>query len=118
MLYGEARVDDRPALILLDIGGFMLCDPKAGHLTKEELQRLLNTALGALVSLGVSHDDNKLDNYHLVGDKIMVLDLECTDETDPDHPTRLSLFQGHAVAHLTDIYIEHQKTLRYDGLID
>lgn len=37
---------------------------------------MLHQALGALAAFSVSHDDTKLDNFHVVGDKIMAADFE------------------------------------------
>ncbi|PFH55142.1 hypothetical protein XA68_10615 [Ophiocordyceps unilateralis] len=88
--YGQIEYDGAPALILSDIGGASLAEPEGAVLNDQELQPLLSQALGALASLGISHDDIKLDNFHLVGqdrDKIiMVVDLERVDELSSEDP--------------------------------
>jgi predicted Ser/Thr protein kinase len=37
---------------------------------------MLLESLQALTNLGVAHDDSKLDNYLIVGDRIMVIDFD------------------------------------------
>lgn len=82
--YGEARCDDVPALLLSDIGGFPLCDPRAALIKEDDLLRMFYGAFGALAKLGILHDDAKLDIYHLVGNKTMIVDLEQADKVKPD----------------------------------
>lgn len=94
-LLGELEYDGARALLLSDIGGVCLASPAGGMVLQEkgddelvrakELGRLLRDALGALAGMGVSHDDVKLNNFHLVGEgegegaKVMVVDLEQVD---------------------------------------
>lgn len=53
---------------------------------------MLVEALRALTSPGVTHDDAKLDNYRLVGERIMVIDFDSsyimTTDEDPEYNAR------------------------------
>ncbi|KAL6411782.1 hypothetical protein AUP68_04159 [Ilyonectria robusta] len=64
--YGEMEYDGTRALILSDIGGDCLATPEGAVLDEKDLHPLLYQALSSLTNLGVSHDDTKLDNFHLV----------------------------------------------------
>lgn len=79
--YGEAQYDGAPALLLSDIGGFPLCHPHAASMNEGDLLRTLHDAFGALATLSIIHDDANFDNYHLVGNKIMIVDLESAEES-------------------------------------
>jgi RIO-like serine/threonine protein kinase len=81
--YGEASCpateETGPrALVLSDIGGIGLYEDAAGGLDTEHVEAMLLEALRALTNLGIAHDDSKLDNFRLVGDrdKIMVIDFD------------------------------------------
>lgn len=55
----------------------------------ERLEDMLWVALRAVAALGVGHDDYKLTNYRLVGDKVMVIDFDSSylfevGEDDPE----------------------------------
>ncbi len=72
------------ALLLSDVGGLPFSSPKLPRFTYEELAPRLEHALQAMHRLGLGHDDIRLDNYHLVGDRIVILDHEFTHTSDPD----------------------------------
>ncbi|POR33874.1 Protein kinase-like domain protein [Tolypocladium paradoxum] len=75
--YGEARCDDgTPALILSDVGGIPLFEDEVFAMEEKRLEGMVEEAFSAMVSFGVQYDDLKLDNLHLVGDRIVILDLE------------------------------------------
>lgn len=111
--FGEARCDDVPAILLSDIGGFPLCDPKVALTNEGDVVRMLYDAFGALAGLGIVHDDVKLDNYHLVGNKIMIVDLERAEVVDK----KVDFFVDSNIDHLMGSYRSHQKCLEEDGLI-
>ncbi|KAK3317209.1 hypothetical protein B0T19DRAFT_287455 [Cercophora scortea] len=82
--YGEAKCPATEstgtrALVLSDVGGIGLDEPAAGGLETEHVESMLMESLQALTSLGVVHDDAKLDNYRLVGDRIVVIDFDSSD---------------------------------------
>lgn len=72
--YGIAR-----AHLLSDEGGASLATPEVALVEATEMERMLRQAMLALSELGVLQGDTKLDNFHVDGDKIMVLDLERLD---------------------------------------
>ena len=45
---------------------------------------MLRRSLEAVVQLGVVHGDYKLDDYHLVGDRIMLIDFDSAYTSDGD----------------------------------
>lgn len=117
--YGQIEYDGAPALILSDIGGACLAEPEGAVLDEQELRPLLSQALGALASLGISHDDIKLDNFHLVGQDhnsiIMVVDLERVIESPSKE--ELERMVRHNFNWLISAYRDHLDCLRHDGLL-
>ena len=117
VFYGQIEYDGAPAIILSDIGGYCLATPEGTILEPEDLRPLLHVALSALSSLGVSHDDIKLDNFRLVGnnDKVMVVDFETvtTGLTDDEFA-----FMANSNANrLTRSYKNNIECMKYDGLL-
>lgn len=118
-LHGQIAYDGTRALILSDIGGACLATPEGAVLRPEELRPLLETALTTLADHGVSHDDIKLDNFHLVssgrGEKIMAVDLERVDvglsQEDRDIVLRANVDQ------LVRWYRGHLECLKEDGVL-
>ncbi|KAK1749606.1 hypothetical protein QBC47DRAFT_354831 [Echria macrotheca] len=85
--YGEAdcpatESTETRALVLSDIGGIGLYEDAASGLDTEHVESMLLQSLRALASLGVIHDDSKLDNYRIVGDRIMVIDFDSSYITE------------------------------------
>jgi RIO-like serine/threonine protein kinase len=88
--YGEATCPATDAtgpraLVLSDIGGIGLYEDAAGGLDTEHVEGMLLQALRELTHLGVVHDDSKLDNFRLVGDRerIMVIDFDSSHIIEP-----------------------------------
>ncbi|GAB1313904.1 Protein kinase domain-containing protein [Madurella fahalii] len=79
------------ALVLSDVGGIGLYEDAASGLDTEHVENMLLESLRPLASLGVAHDDSKLDNYRLVGDRIMVIDFDSSyilEDGDPEYHAR------------------------------
>ncbi|PNY21224.1 Uncharacterized protein TCAP_07277 [Tolypocladium capitatum] len=116
--YGQIEYDGARALILSDIGGACLAEPEGVVLHEKELRPLLDQALSALASCGISHDDIKLDNFHLVGQDhnwiIMVVVLERVDELSKEE---LDWVVPNNVDRLINAYRDHLDCLRFDGLL-
>ncbi|KAH7272868.1 hypothetical protein B0J15DRAFT_543461 [Fusarium solani] len=118
--FGQIDYDNTRALLLSDIGGACLATLEGAVLRHDELQPLLEETLTALVNAGVSHDDLKLDNFHLVendrgGDRIIAVDLQRVD-------MGLSGKQeAFAVKCAIDLLMQAQKVylerLEHDGLL-
>lgn len=79
-LFGELRYDNTRALLLSDIGGVCLATPEGALLELADFRRLLCQALTALSQFKILQEDVKLDNFHLVDDKIIIIDLEKISE--------------------------------------
>ncbi|KAK4133954.1 hypothetical protein BT67DRAFT_456398 [Trichocladium antarcticum] len=118
--YGQATHNKTRALVLSDIGGACVAEPAGAVLREQDVRPLFDQALGALASQGISHDDLKLDNFHLVdrgGDRaIMVVDLERVNELPPE-PDRCARLVRNDVRFLMRAYRDHVECLREDGLL-
>uniref|UniRef100_A0A8H7TSP3 Protein kinase domain-containing protein n=1 Tax=Bionectria ochroleuca TaxID=29856 RepID=A0A8H7TSP3_BIOOC len=118
--YGAITYNGTRAIILSDIGGACVASPEGAVLDEKDFHhQLLYKALTTLTGLGVSHDDSKLDNLHLVTedgkDKIMMVDLE---RVDMDLSEDDFAFAAYSKADfLTRQYRSHLRTLEYDGVL-
>ncbi|KLU88245.1 hypothetical protein MAPG_07232 [Magnaporthiopsis poae ATCC 64411] len=78
----------RRALIMSDIGGVALGEPEVGSLPLDRVEEMVNSAFRSIVHAGVVHCDSKLDNIHVVGDKIMLTDFDSSmrvpEDRDPE----------------------------------
>lgn len=96
MCYGEARcpateTTGTRALVLSDVGGISLDEDGAKGFSVEEFETLLREPIRAIAELRVAHDDLKLANYHLVDNKIVVIDFDSSyvsEDEDPEWITR------------------------------
>ncbi|KAL2758161.1 hypothetical protein ACRALDRAFT_1074870 [Sodiomyces alcalophilus JCM 7366] len=113
--FGELKYENKRALLLSDIGGACLATAEGGLLEVADFRRMLRQALDALAPFGISQDDNKLDNYHVVGDKIMAVDLERVNVGLT--PEIVSLHVDSTVKGLTQRYEDTQYDLWDSGLI-
>jgi serine/threonine protein kinase len=117
--YGQAQYKGTRALVLSDIGGSCVAEPKGAVLREQDIRPLFDQALSALASQGISHDDMKLDNFHLVnhsGNKIiMIVDLERINQLPPQKdPTQMVQAD---VDFLMQAYRDHLECLKEDGLL-
>ncbi|POR31803.1 Uncharacterized protein TPAR_07978 [Tolypocladium paradoxum] len=80
--FAGSSIDGLPFLTVGDIGS----------------SRLLQECYGAMHSLGLHHEDPQLGNFHLVGNRLMALDLEMVsfDKSADDH----AYFMSTSVDHL------------------
>lgn len=83
ILYGEAAHEGDPALVLSDVGGVPLYHDACLELDVYDVTKLLEDALRPIIAFGVEYADAKLDNFRLVGDRIVVLDFEQVYELRP-----------------------------------
>lgn len=111
--YGELKYEGTRALLLSDIGGENLATPEGALLEATDLGRMLHDAFTALAQFRISQNDMKLDNFHVVGDKIMILDLEMVNENVPSE--RLALFNKSHVDRLTEDYEHNQYRFYVNG---
>lgn len=80
-----------------------------------DFRRMLRQALDALAPFGILQDDSKLDNYHVVGDRIMTVDLERVNEGLTDKI--LSFHIESEIDELSERYEATQYCPWSDGLI-
>ncbi|GAB1313025.1 hypothetical protein MFIFM68171_03235 [Madurella fahalii] len=117
--YGQVQYEGTLALVLPDIGGVCVAEPEGAVLREQDVRPLFDQTLSALASQGISHDDMKLDNFHLVdtsGNKIiMAVDLERINMLPPekDHARMVQA----DVNFLMQEYRDHLECLREDGLL-
>lgn len=75
----------RRTLVLSDVGGTALDSSDCPKLESDQLRKMLRDAYQAMAKFGVINDDHKMQNHHVVGDRIVVLDLELTDSPRSHH---------------------------------
>lgn len=75
-LLGEVSYRGNRALLLSDIGGASADSPEGCLMDVAEFGHAVRECMAALAKFGVTQDDLKLDNYHVVGDKVMAVDFE------------------------------------------
>lgn len=110
--YGEGRVCNNDgtgtrALLLSDVGDTSLHSAAAGALSKTALKARLKPAVRALLELGVEPADQNPCNYHLVEDRVMLLDFEDAGEVDPAEVDELAEAVADGAAHWTTFYHQH-----------
>ncbi|KAK3373640.1 hypothetical protein B0T24DRAFT_271066 [Lasiosphaeria ovina] len=114
--FGELRHDNIRALLFSVIGGACLADPEGGLLEVADFRRMLCETVTTLSRFGIIQDDEKLDNFHFTGDKIMAVDFERVNDhrlTDE----QLELNVKFAVDTLVRRYEDNQYCLWHDGLL-
>ncbi|KJZ78426.1 hypothetical protein HIM_02464 [Hirsutella minnesotensis 3608] len=113
--YGELKYKGTRALLLSDIGGENLATPQGALLEVMDFRRMLHDAYSALAQFGVMQDDVKLDNFHVIGDKIMIVDLErvTADVSAEKCPFHIK----NDVNRLAQYYEDNQYCFWIDGLI-
>lgn len=72
-------INGKPALLLSDVGGVPLSHHSVLTRVENDVKTMLETAYRAFFAKGFACADLRLGNFHLVGDKVFVLDLEQVD---------------------------------------
>ncbi|KAL2757046.1 hypothetical protein ACRALDRAFT_1075753 [Sodiomyces alcalophilus JCM 7366] len=114
--FGQLRYGNTKALLLSDIGGACLATPEGSLLEVADFRRMLSQALAAMSQFGILHGDPKLDNFHLTGDKIMMVDFESVSE-EPLTDKQLEVGVESIVNFLAAGYEDNQYCYWDDGLI-
>ncbi|KAK4115961.1 hypothetical protein N656DRAFT_775960 [Canariomyces notabilis] len=115
--YGQAQYEGTRALVLSDIGGVCVVEPEGAVLSVQDMRLLFDQALRALASRGITHDDLKLDNFHLINNNgrdwaIRVVDLERINIIPPDYNPMEEM--QYDLDHLMRQYKGHFESLRAD----
>ncbi|POR32468.1 hypothetical protein TPAR_07322 [Tolypocladium paradoxum] len=83
--YGLAWCDGKRALVLSEVNGVLPFEqPVDSPLDTAEFCRRLEVAFGELGAFGLMYDDPKLDNYLLIDDRIVIIDLESVVEGEEE----------------------------------
>ena len=114
-LFGELTYDNKRALLLSDLGGTCLSAPEGALLELDDLRRMLRQALTTTSHFRVLQDDVKLDNFHLVNGKIMVVDLETVNVILSDEDLAFGI--DCAVERIARFYTDRQYSLWKNGVI-
>lgn len=114
--FGGLGYEGTRALMLSDIGGACLASPEGCLLEAADLWRMLHQALSALAEFEITHDDIKLDNFHLTGDRFMVVDFETVNDGLAE-ASKLSWVVDCDEDRVVKYYEDHQYCLWDDGEI-
>ncbi|KAG8405523.1 hypothetical protein J3458_022172 [Metarhizium acridum] len=112
--YGESKYNGTRAILLSDIGGACIGDPAGAIWDVQEFRRMMRDALTDLARFGVLPDDIGLENFHLVGDKVMAVDFEMVyDKFSEEDPARevesLTTWLARLYAGRQNDFLEHGK---------
>lgn len=110
-LYGEAQYERSPALVLSYVDGILPFkqDPDA-PLDADEFESRVESALWEFTTFGVAYGDTKLDNFLIVRDGVVLVDLEAVSEVEPN------LYELAVTSHLDHLMMQYKSYLanRYD----
>ena len=81
--YGEGMCEGRRALVLSDLGGVVPWEQEE-MMEAAEFERKLHELFMPLKDYNVVMGDIILSNYRVVGDKVMMLDLEFASDKEPE----------------------------------
>ncbi|UKZ60640.1 uncharacterized protein TrAtP1_001911 [Trichoderma atroviride] len=110
---GATELNGVKSHVLSDVGGICVADIDEGS---EDLapaiEKLFRHTISAVAAMGHYQNDMRLDNFHLVGDKIVIVDLEQMGIFSPRY--NLEAIIGFLVQKMTAIFSTYQQELR-DG---
>ncbi|GKU09528.1 unnamed protein product [Fusarium langsethiae] len=117
--YGMVQHENTRALILSDIGGHCVANPEGAVLDEQDMRTLFYHAFKSINKFGVSYEDPKLDNFHLVNDegkdKIMIVDLESADYEQTEE--ELAYTAKTTTNFMMRQYRNHLQCMEYDGVL-
>ncbi|KAI8721341.1 hypothetical protein NCS52_00581400 [Fusarium sp. LHS14.1] len=110
--FGETTVHNTRALILSEVDGVEACNQKFPCLEAPEFRHRVEEAFAELAQFGLAYGDLKLDNFLLVGDRVIIVDLESVWEDTPDE---IEYANETHVEHLISMYERHLEGMSNDG---
>ncbi|KAM6540281.1 hypothetical protein FALCPG4_002002 [Fusarium falciforme] len=110
--FGETTVHGSHVLIFSEVNGIESCNQKFPCLEPLEFQRRVEEAFAGLAKYGLAYGDLKLDNLLLVGDRVVIVDLESVWEDTPDE---IEYANETHVEHLISMYERHLEGMSNDG---
>lgn len=97
--------------VLSDVGGICVADiDEDSEDIAPAIEKLFRHTISAVAAMGHYQNDMRLDNFHLVGDKIVIVDLEQMGIFSPRY--NLEGIIGFLVQKVTAIFAEYQQELR------
>ncbi|RTE80464.1 hypothetical protein BHE90_005072 [Fusarium euwallaceae] len=110
--FGETTVHNTRALILSEVNGVEACNQEFPCLEPSEFQRRIEEAFAELAKFGLAYGDIKLDNFLLVGDRVVIVDLESVWEDTPDE---IEYANETHIEHLISMYERHLDGMSNDA---
>ncbi|PTB45219.1 hypothetical protein M441DRAFT_64889 [Trichoderma asperellum CBS 433.97] len=97
--------------VLSDVGGICMADIDGDDASiAPAVEKLFRHTISTVASLGYYQNDMRLDNFHLVGDKIVIVDLEQMGVFSPRY--NLEPITGFLVQKMTAIFSNYQQQMR------
>lgn len=108
---GATELNGVRSHVLSDVGGICMSDiDEDDESIAPVVEKLFRHTISTVAALGHYQNDMRLDNFHLVGDKIVIVDLEQMGIFSPRF--NLEGITGFLVQKMTVIFSNHQKQLR------
>lgn len=97
--------------VLSDVGGICMADiDEDNEAIAPAVEKLFRHTISAVAAMGHYQNDMRLDNFHLVGDKIVIVDLEQMGIFSPQF--NMEGIIGFLVQKVTAIFATYQADLR------
>jgi hypothetical protein len=97
--------------VLSDVGGICMADiDEDNEAIAPAIEKLFRHTISAVAALGYYQNDMRLDNFHLVDDKIVIVDLEQMGRFSPRF--NLQGIIGFLVQKVTAIFAKYQREMR------
>ncbi|RMJ18927.1 hypothetical protein CDV36_001330 [Fusarium kuroshium] len=110
--FKNEKIHNTRALILSEVNGVEACNQKFPCLEPSEFQRRIEEAFAELAKFGLAYGDIKLDNFLLVGDRVVIVDLESVWEDTPDE---IEYANETHIEHLISMYERHLDGMSNDA---
>ncbi|QPH15605.1 hypothetical protein C2857_000049 [Epichloe festucae Fl1] len=113
--FGALTYQGTKAILLSDIGGAHVGEPAGAVLDKAQFRQLMKDTLSDMARHGALPDDIRLENFHIVGDKVMAVDFEMVNKVTSDN----SCIEIQELTEwLADLYANRQQDLFNSGKIE
>ncbi|RSM00377.1 hypothetical protein CDV31_011827 [Fusarium ambrosium] len=110
--FKNEKIHNTRALILSEVNGVEACNQEFPCLEPSEFQRRIEEAFAELTKFGLAYGDIKLDNFLLVGDRVVIVDLESVWEDTPDE---IEYANETHIEHLISMYERHLDGMSNDA---
>ncbi|KAL7967221.1 hypothetical protein HDV63DRAFT_382794 [Trichoderma sp. SZMC 28014] len=97
--------------VLSDVGGICMADlDEDNEAIAPAIKQLFRHTISTVAAMGYYQNDMRLDNFHLVGGRIVIVDLEQMGRFSPDY--NLEGIIGFLVQKVTAIFAKYQRDMR------